>query len=81
MGTNRDLRFTNYPNPIKDVLTLESPNAIDKIEVFNILGQRIVAIDSQNTIQNIDMYNVQVGAYFVKGSIGNQIKIIRVIKE
>ncbi|MEM5566441.1 T9SS type A sorting domain-containing protein [Psychroserpens sp. AS72] len=73
--------FTYYPNPVKDVLTLESPNTIDKIEVFNILGQRIVAIDSQNTIQNIDMSNVQAGAYFVKVSIGNQIKTLRVIKD
>ncbi|MDG5491715.1 T9SS type A sorting domain-containing protein [Psychroserpens sp. SPM9] len=73
--------FTYYPNPIKDVLTLESARTIDKIEVFNVLGQRIVAIDSQNTIQNIDMSNVQAGAYFVKVSIENQIKTIRVIKE
>lgn len=73
--------FTYFPNPVKDVLTLESPRSIDKIEVFNVLGQRIVAIDSQNTIQNIDMSNVQAGAYFVKVSIGDQIKTIRVIKE
>ncbi|WP_040279980.1 T9SS type A sorting domain-containing protein [Psychroserpens damuponensis] len=73
--------FTYYPNPVKDGLTLESPNTIDSIEVFNILGQRIVAIDSGNTIQNIDMSEVQAGAYFVKVSIGNQIKTLRIIKE
>nr|WP_321236558.1 T9SS type A sorting domain-containing protein [uncultured Psychroserpens sp.] len=73
--------FTYFPNPVKDVLTLESPRAIDSIEVFNVLGQRIMAIDSQNTIQNIDISNVQSGAYFVKVSIGNQTKTIRVLKE
>ncbi|MFT5846424.1 MAG: hypothetical protein ACJARX_000111 [Psychroserpens sp.] len=73
--------FTYYPNPVKDVLTLESPMAIYNIEVFNIVGQRIVAAKGGNTIQNIDMSNVQAGAYFVKVSIGNQIKILRVIKE
>ncbi|MFD2918008.1 T9SS type A sorting domain-containing protein [Psychroserpens luteus] len=81
LADNTFNEFAYYPNPVKDVLTLESPNAIDKIEVFNVLGQRIVAIDSQNTIQKIDLSNVQTGAYFVKVSIGNQIKIIRVIKE
>jgi hypothetical protein len=45
------------------------------------LGQRIIAVDSQNTIQNIDMSNVQAGAYIVKVSIGDQTKAIRVIKE
>jgi hypothetical protein len=73
--------FAYYPNPVKDVLTLESPNTIDNVEVFNVLGQRIVAIDNQNTIQNIDLSNEQAGAYFVKVSIGNQIKTLRVIKE
>jgi len=66
--------FTYFPNPVKDVLTLESPRTIDNIEVFNVLGQRIVAVDSQNTIQNIDLSNIQAGAYFVKVSIGDQTK-------
>ncbi|WP_298899029.1 T9SS type A sorting domain-containing protein [uncultured Psychroserpens sp.] len=74
--------FNYYPNPVKDVLALDSPNrAIDKIEVFNVLGQRIIAIDSQNTIQNIDMSNLQSGAYIVKVSIESQTKAIRVLKE
>ncbi|MCK8481120.1 T9SS type A sorting domain-containing protein [Psychroserpens algicola] len=73
--------FSYFPNPVKDVLTLNSPRAIDNVEVFNVLGQRIIAIDSQNTIQNIDMSNVQSGAYLVKVSIGNQTKTIRVLKQ
>ncbi|WP_298903936.1 T9SS type A sorting domain-containing protein [uncultured Psychroserpens sp.] len=73
--------FNYYPNPVKDVLTLDSPKTIDKIEVFNVLGQRIIAIDSQNTIQNIDMSNLQSGAYIVKVSIETQTKAIRVLKE
>lgn len=73
--------FTYYPNPVKDVLSLESPRAIDSVEVFNVLGQRIVALDSQNTIQNVDMSNLQSGMYLVKVSIGTQTKTIRVLKE
>ena len=73
--------FTYFPNPIKDVLTLKSPRAIDKVDVFNVLGQRMVSINSQNNVQNIDLSNVQVGVYFVRISIDNQIKTIRVIKD
>lgn len=73
--------FNYFPNPVKDVLTLDSPRPIDNVEIFNMLGQRIIAVDSQNTIQNIDMSNVQAGAYIVKVSIGDQTKAIRVIKE
>nr|WP_321224583.1 T9SS type A sorting domain-containing protein [uncultured Psychroserpens sp.] len=73
--------FKYFPNPINDVLTLESQNPIDRIEVFNVLGQRIVVINSANTIQNIDLSSIQTGAYFVKVSIKNQVKTIRVIKE
>ena len=73
--------FTYYPNPVNDILSFESPKTIDNIEVFNMLGQRIIAVDSNNTIQNIDMSNVQSGAYIVKVYIENQSKTIRVIKE
>ena len=72
--------FNYFPNPVKDVLTLESPMTIDSIEILNVLGQRIMTIESQNTTQNIDMSNVQSGAYFVKVSIGNQTKTIRILK-
>ncbi|OUS00711.1 hypothetical protein A9Q86_08090 [Flavobacteriales bacterium 33_180_T64] len=73
--------FSYYPNPVKNVLSLESPRAIDNIEVFNVLGQRVITLDSQNTIQNIDMSNLESGMYLVKVSIENQVKTIRVIKE
>ncbi|MEH6536258.1 MAG: T9SS type A sorting domain-containing protein [Psychroserpens sp.] len=68
-------------NGLINLLTLNSPRPIDTIEVFNMLGQRIIGVDSQNTIQNIDMSNVQSGAYIVMVSIGDQTKAIRVIKQ
>ncbi|MEM5566492.1 T9SS type A sorting domain-containing protein [Psychroserpens sp. AS72] len=73
--------FTYYPNPVKDILKIKSSRAIDKVEVFNVLGQGIISIDLQNTIQNIDMSNVQVGVYFIIISIENQTNTIRVIKQ
>ncbi|WP_456440987.1 FG-GAP-like repeat-containing protein [Psychroserpens sp.] len=88
-GSGSALNVTNItkeeiyvcPNPVKDVLTIKFRKPMNSIEVFNFLGQRIVTIDSQNTIQNIDMSNLQVGVYLVKVAIGNQTKTIRVLKE
>ena len=73
--------FSYYPNPVKNVLTLKSQIGIDNISVYNIVGQQIMNINDAETIQNIDMSNLQTGAYIVKVSVNNQIKTIRVLKE
>ncbi|MFD2918061.1 T9SS type A sorting domain-containing protein [Psychroserpens luteus] len=62
-------------------MTIKSSRAIDKVEVFNVLGQGIICKDGQNTIQNIDISNVQVGVYIIRIYIENQTNTIRVIKQ
>ncbi|MEZ4856538.1 MAG: choice-of-anchor J domain-containing protein [Gelidibacter sp.] len=73
--------FSYYPNPVKETLTLNSPKGIDAVTIFNIIGQRIVNINSNATVQNIDMSTLQAGTYIVKVKIDDQTKIIRVVKE
>ncbi|MCP6336019.1 T9SS type A sorting domain-containing protein, partial [Klebsiella pneumoniae] len=34
-------RFTYYPNPVKDVLTLKYADEITRVEVYNLMGQKI----------------------------------------
>ena len=51
-----------YPNPVQNVLKINAPNAIDKIEVYNILGQKILDHKGTNQINVVD-YEISSFAY------------------
>ncbi|MEM5563701.1 T9SS type A sorting domain-containing protein [Psychroserpens sp. AS72] len=73
--------FNYYPNPVKNELVLEAQHTIDNVRVFNLLGQLVIAETPNVASKNINMAQLQTGAYFVEVTIGNTTKTIRIIKE
>lgn len=73
--------FTLYPNPVKDVLNLQSKDntAINSIEIYNILGQVVLAVP--NAISTVDVSNLQSGNYFVKVNTDLGVSNTKFIKE
>ena len=73
--------FQYYPNPVDNLIKLKSKHPIDDVRVLNMLGQQ-VARHTPNTSQaEIDMTDLDSGIYFLKISIGNAFKSIRIIKK
>ncbi|WP_417199387.1 T9SS type A sorting domain-containing protein [Bizionia sp.] len=72
--------FTYYPNPVSNVLNVKAQNNISNVAVFNMLGQEVLRTAPNTVASEVDMSNLQTGAYFVKVTIGNATKTIRVIK-
>ena len=73
--------FTYYPNPVKDVLNLNYTNGIDAVEVYNLLGQRVL---KQNVSQNearTDLSSLAAGTYMVKVYSGAEQATIKVVKQ
>ena len=70
------------PNPVEDILTLSNDNLIDNIEVFNILGQRVLGQTVRATDVQLDLSSLQVGTYIMKVSItdNGQIGTYKIIK-
>lgn len=69
-----------YPNPTKGQLFFNAEDTITKIEVHNLLGQKIFSSTVQNTNVNLDISAQPAGIYFAtvftdRGT--QQIKIIR----
>ena len=60
--------FNLYPNPAKNNLTVNSKNEpLKQIEVFNILGQRIINLNFSSSLsENIDISSLNTGMYLVK---------------
>jgi hypothetical protein len=70
-----------YPNPAKNNLTIDANSAIEKVSVFNVLGQEVMNNLSKNKSITLDVSNLQVGIYVVKTTIDGAISSSRFVKE
>jgi len=61
-----------YPNPANDIVTIESSEAINKIEIINAQGQVMETINCNNTLKfQLYTLNYQNGIYFYTISLNN----------
>jgi len=59
------IRF--YPNPVSDIIYIENLGNIKKIEVYNIVGQRMLTFNDIKTGKNtLNTYSLKAGVYFIK---------------
>ncbi len=76
-----DSNLQYYPNPVKDILHIDSNQNITSLEIYNVFGQRLVkmAVDAKNLTYN--MSDFASGAYIIKAfEDNNEVKIFKVIK-
>jgi len=73
--------FSYFPNPVKNELTLKAQNNIQKIAVYNMLGQEVLKTAPDAIESNLEMNGLAQGAYIVKVTINNVTETIRVIKQ
>ena len=62
-------KFSVYPNPSSDVLNIRTNEPIDKVELYNTIGQIIVA----KKTTNINISSINIGVYILKIYSGNRI--------
>jgi len=83
LGTNGFTKgtFTYYPNPVKDVLNLSYSEGITGVEVFNLVGQRVMSMAIGQDEAAVDMAALASGTYVVKVSSGDAATMVKVVKE
>lgn len=70
-----------YPNPVTDMLNIESNTTIDTIEIYNIVGQ-LVKKQSFNTNSAIVIISdISEGVYMVKAFSGKNVGTYKIIKK
>jgi len=82
IGGNELSQLKFYPNPVKNQLNLSYANAtITYVSIYNLLGQEVLTdlINANNAI--VDVSTLARGTYMVKVNAGNQVKVIKMIKE
>ena len=70
-----------FPNPVTAIVTLQSPQIMDSIEVIDFLGKTIAKQKINETSLQFDMSLYSNGLYFIKIESGNSIQTIKVIKQ
>jgi hypothetical protein len=74
--------FTHSYNKDTDILTLESSNLpFSGLEIYNILGQRVINNTLSTSNEAIDISNLKDGVYLAKVSIQGQIQTIKILKQ
>ncbi|HEX8270268.1 MAG TPA: fibronectin type III domain-containing protein [Flavobacterium sp.] len=70
-----------YPNPVTDVLSVSNGQQIDRIELYNVLGQRILSQDSSALNIEVDLERYQKGCYLISVYSGTSMKTVGLIKK
>ncbi len=73
--------FKHFYNADSKTLSLESSVALSNVEVFNILGQKIVDRALSQTNETIDFSSFEDGIYLVRTKLNEQINTFRVLKQ
>ena len=73
--------FKVYPNPSYDVFNVQADNGelIDRIEVFNTLGELIYSNTNKNQFV-VDLSNQDKGVYFLKTYLGKEMKSTTLVR-
>jgi len=68
INENEASEFSIYPNPSKNNITVKSANnPINQIEIYNVLGQRVLNFDFSNSLsEDINISALNSGMYLVK---------------
>ncbi len=70
-----------YPNPTTSMLNVSAETMINKVEVFNLLGQQVDVMDNDSLNATIDMSAYSNGLYLVRITSGEASSTIKIAKE
>ncbi|WP_300570899.1 T9SS type A sorting domain-containing protein [Flavobacterium sp.] len=82
LGTNdfeiSGLRY--YPNPVADQLTITAKETITKVEVYNLLGQKVKVLNTNTTTVQLNFNELPTSTYLVKAYSENKVQLFKIIK-
>ncbi|NQY06055.1 MAG: T9SS type A sorting domain-containing protein [Flavobacteriaceae bacterium] len=83
LGTVTPINFNVkiYPNPVIDILNINSQTPITEIQIKNILGQQIKILHPNTTDFKLDMSDYQTGYFLLKVISEDRSKILKVLKQ
>lgn len=75
--TFNNFEFSMSPNPANNVLTINSKETLNKVEIFNLLGKRVLSTTNTN---NINVSSLSKSVYLVKLSSNKGVSTKKLVK-
>ena len=76
-----DFGFRSYPNPVSNIMKVTATEIIDRMDIYNVIGKKVLSIIVKNTAKDIDVSNLPKGIYLVKAQIKDAVNTYKFIKE
>ena len=70
-----------YPNPAQNILNINYNEVINRVEIFNILGQSVIAKNINAIETSIDLSELTSGTYIANIIANDGVKTVKIIKE
>ena len=70
-----------YPNPVKNTLTIDANGSINKVSVYNILGQEVMKSSPKSNSVTLQTNELKKGVYMVTTDIDGKVSTSKVVKE
>ena len=83
LGTNNvsQTSITHYPNPVENILYLNSKDAIDSVAIYTITGQKVSNVTFNENRNEVNLSNLSSGLYLVKVSSNGSVENFKVVKQ
>lgn len=73
--------FTYYPNPVEERLNLKAATPIEQVEVYNLLGERVIHKQLNGLNAKMMTDHLHSGIYFMKVTIEGNQKTFKIVKK
>jgi len=70
-----------YPNPMRDNVTIENSNIIERVELYSMLGQKVMDQTSNQHKINLRVNGLAAGPYYLKVTVDGKSAMIKMVKE
>jgi Secretion system C-terminal sorting domain len=72
---------TLYPNPVSNILNINSENTIDAVQIYNLIGQMVYSAQPVQNNTTVNVSGLTSGVYIVTTTIAGQQISERIIKQ
>lgn len=70
-----------YPNPVAEVLYLQSNGSVEAVEIFNSAGQMVLKSDRLNLSKEVNVQKLSPGIYYLKAKTDQEVLHSKFIKK
>lgn len=76
----KEIELSVYPNPVNDILNISAKENITNVTVYDMIGKEVKNIDFNALTLTINTADLPFGSYLVKVTMGEESKMIKVLK-